>query len=193
MCWDMGIEHCNDHCLADTDYFLRVGADLCYDLLLQDYIQQVAALRRCSPAPMEIPIGPKHQPYFCGLQVNAPKEHLPPLPATQPTPIPTDHPMAAVTCDFQHLSNWLISFGIIKPSRYSNQTSYLCLYNSEVTRTASMLAHFDWAVYGFNRGHFCFRQGPQACWPILIGQFMASTAGILFPQSLIVVCLFALS
>jgi len=103
---------------------------------------------------MEIPIAPKHQPTFYGPQVIVPEEPLPPLPATQPTPIPTDHPMAAVTCDFQHLSNWLISFGIIKPSRYSNQTSYLCLYNSEITRTASMLAHFDWAVYGFNSGHF---------------------------------------
>jgi hypothetical protein len=28
MCWDMVVEHCNDHCLADANYFLRVGADL---------------------------------------------------------------------------------------------------------------------------------------------------------------------
>jgi hypothetical protein len=126
----------------------------CYDPLLQDYIQQVAALKRCSPAPTEIPFAPKHQPYICGPRVVVPKEPLPPLPVTQPTPIPTDHPTATVTCGFQHLSNWLISFGIIKPSGHSDQTSHHCLYNSEIIRTASMLAHFDWAVYGFNSGYF---------------------------------------
>jgi hypothetical protein len=29
MCWDMVIEHRNDHCLVDADYFSRVRADLC--------------------------------------------------------------------------------------------------------------------------------------------------------------------
>jgi hypothetical protein len=154
MCWDMVVEHCNNHCLADANYFLRVRADLCYDPLLQDYIQQVASLRPRSPAPMEIPIAPKHQPYFCGPRVIVPKEPLPPLPVTQLTSIPTDHPAAAITCGFQHLSNWPISFGIIKPCGYSDQTSHHCLYDSEITRTASMLAHFDWAVYGFNSGNF---------------------------------------
>ena len=53
MCWDMVIEHRNNHCLVDVDYFSHVGADLCYDPLLRNYIQQVAALRRRSPAPTE--------------------------------------------------------------------------------------------------------------------------------------------
>jgi hypothetical protein len=50
MCWDTVVEHQNDHCLTDTDYFLHVGADLCYDPLLQNYIQQVAALQ-LQPSP----------------------------------------------------------------------------------------------------------------------------------------------
>ncbi len=29
-----------------------------------------------------------------------------------------------------------------------------CLYNSKLTQTASMLAHFDWAIYRFNSNHF---------------------------------------
>jgi hypothetical protein len=37
------------------------------------------------------------------------------------------------SCRYQHLS--------------------VCLYNLDITRAASMLAHFDWAVYGFNSGH----------------------------------------
>jgi hypothetical protein len=81
-------------------------------------------------------------------------EPLPSPPVTQPTPIPTDHPMAAITYGFQHLSNWPISFGIIKLSGYSDQTSHCCMYNLEITRTASILAHFGYAVYGFNSGHF---------------------------------------
>ncbi len=127
MCWDMVVEHRNGHCLADTDYFLRAGADLCYNPLLRDYIQPVAASRCCSPAPTKTPIAPKHQPYFHGPRVIVPKEPLPPLPETQPTPIPTDHPTAANTCGFHHLLNWLISSGIIKPSGYSNQMSHHCL------------------------------------------------------------------
>ena len=51
MCWDMIIEHRNDVCLTDADYFSRLGADLCYDPLLEEYIQQVHAFRRRSPAP----------------------------------------------------------------------------------------------------------------------------------------------
>ncbi len=38
MCWDMVVEHQNGHCLVDADYLSRVGADLCYDPLLQNYI-----------------------------------------------------------------------------------------------------------------------------------------------------------
>ena len=40
MCWDMSIEHRNDHWLTDADYFSRLGADLCFDPLLRDYIQR---------------------------------------------------------------------------------------------------------------------------------------------------------
>ena len=38
MCWDMDIEHRNDHWLTDADYFSRLGADLCFDPLLKNYI-----------------------------------------------------------------------------------------------------------------------------------------------------------
>jgi hypothetical protein len=62
MCWDMIIEHRNDVCLTDADYFSHLGADLCYDPLLKEYIQQVHALQRQSPAPTMLPIPPEHQP-----------------------------------------------------------------------------------------------------------------------------------
>ena len=45
MCWDMDIIYCNDHFLGDADYFLRLGADLCYDPLLHNYIEQIRAFK----------------------------------------------------------------------------------------------------------------------------------------------------
>jgi hypothetical protein len=40
ICWDMDIEHRNDNWLTDADYFSRLGANLCFDPLLKDYIQR---------------------------------------------------------------------------------------------------------------------------------------------------------
>ena len=153
MWWDMVIEHRNDHCLVDADYFLRVEADLCYDPLLCNYIQQVAALRRRSPAPTEMPIADEHQPYFRGPRVNLPTRNLPPLPATQPSSQQEDIP-PQVACGVQHLATWPICFGLDPTCADHNSTQPRALYNSDITRTASMIAHFDWAVYGFNSGHF---------------------------------------
>jgi hypothetical protein len=153
MCWDMVIEHRNDHCLVDADYFSCVGADLCYDPLLRDYIQQVAALRRRSPAPTELPIADEHQPYFRGPRVNLPKCILPPLPATHAShQLETNTP--SVACGVQHLATWPVCFGLNPPCDDSRGMPPRALYNSDITRTASMIAHFDWAVYGFNSGHF---------------------------------------
>ena len=38
MCWDMDIEHRNDHWHTDANHFSHLGADLCFDPLLKDYI-----------------------------------------------------------------------------------------------------------------------------------------------------------
>jgi hypothetical protein len=147
----MVVEHQNDHCLTNADYFLHVGADLCYDPLLQNYIQQVAALQRRSPAPTKVPIAPEHQPYFCGPCVNVPRKPVPPLPATQPSP---NRGSVAVTCGLQHLLTWPVSFGQVSPGDCCDLGSSQCLYNSKLTRTANMLAHFNWPIYGFNSRHF---------------------------------------
>jgi len=116
MCWDMVIEHRNNHCLVDVDYFSHVGC-------------------------------------FCGPRVNLPKQKLPPLPTTQPSPQPEDNPQP-VTCGVQHLATWPICFGLDPTCADSNSQQPRALYNSDITRTASMIAHFDWAIHGFNSGHF---------------------------------------
>jgi hypothetical protein len=39
MCWDMVMEHRKDVCLTDANYFSCLGADLCFDPLLKEYVQ----------------------------------------------------------------------------------------------------------------------------------------------------------
>ncbi len=56
MCWDMDIEYRNNNWLTNADYFSRLGADLCYDPLLCEYIKQVHALQQKHPSPSELPI-----------------------------------------------------------------------------------------------------------------------------------------
>jgi hypothetical protein len=151
MCWDMIIEHRNDVCLTDADYFSRLGADLCYDPLLKEYIQQVHAFRRRSPAPTMMPIPPEHQPYFRGPRVNVPTAE-PPQPIAASVSYQSAH-SDVITCGSQHLANWLVIIGSLAiPTPPSHDSK--CLYNSDITRAAGMLARFTWAVYGFNSGHF---------------------------------------
>jgi hypothetical protein len=62
--------------------------------------------------------------------------------------------LALVETGSQHLANWPVAFGSVQhpclPRRWDKQ----CLYNSHLTLTAKAIAHFDWAVYGFNSGNF---------------------------------------
>jgi len=53
----------------------------------------------------------------------------------------------------QHLANWPISFGF-SASPLGPDLPVKLFYNSDLSTTASLLLHFDWAVYGFNSGHF---------------------------------------
>jgi hypothetical protein len=68
MCWDMIIEHCNDAYLTDADYFSRLGADLCFNPLLKEYVQQAHALRCCSSVPTDMPL---HQNFSCTSMAHA--------------------------------------------------------------------------------------------------------------------------
>jgi hypothetical protein len=54
----------------------------------------------------------------------------------------------------QHLSNWPVTFVTATPANAICDVTSPCLYNSDITCAASMLAHFDWAIYCFNSGHF---------------------------------------
>ncbi len=150
MCWDMIIKHCNDACLTNAYYFSWLGANLCFDPLLKEYVQQAHALCRCSPAPTNMPIALDFEPYFHGPHINSPKSQ-PPL---QGLAMHANVTTIPATAGLQHLQNWPVSFGCSPQSSDAGNVVPRCLYNSKLTRAASMLAHFDRAVYGFNSSHF---------------------------------------
>ncbi len=90
---------------------------------------------------------PEQQPYFRGQHIKMPCKAI----LQQP---PTSAPVAELTVGLQHLSHWPNGFGTLAPDAVRHNPTAHCLYNSKLTHTARMPAHFDWAVYGFNSGHF---------------------------------------
>jgi len=54
----------------------------------------------------------------------------------------------------QHLANKPVAFGSVQHPCLPIRWDKRCLYNSYHTLAAKAIAHFYWAVYGFNSGHF---------------------------------------
>ncbi len=124
------------------------------------------------------PYGPQNLPYFCGplsLEPDAsssPTKTLPykdsnnnANPASDPALFTFGETgsrhlanlaskpalLAFIKTGSQHLANWPVAFGY---SVQPHSSTRRCLYNSELTHAAKSIAHFDLAIYGFNRGHF---------------------------------------
>jgi hypothetical protein len=151
MCWDMDIEHRNHIFLLDADYWSRLGDDLCFDPLLKTYIEQVNSFHQRSPSLTALPPSPENMPYFRGPRL--PKEAATPADSQNlmHTSIAFD---GAPTIGFQHVSNQAVRLGAYSVPRTGHAHTTRPLYNSDVTVAASILSKFDWAVYGFNDGHF---------------------------------------
>jgi hypothetical protein len=124
MCWDMDIEHRNDHHLVDANYWPRLGADLCFDPLLKDYLQCANFLCKKYPSPTTLPMFPVNQPYYQPPQ-NPPRvDDSPSAAAIQLQDIFPADPIAnkivplwgggfpnADGTGMQYLSTWPVSFG----------------------------------------------------------------------------------
>ena len=91
MGWDMDIVHRNDHHLADADYWSRVGADLCFDLLLRRYLEISSALVRSNPPTKGLPLLPENMPYYRSPRFpymdSAPDDHMPAAQAAMVLPL----------------------------------------------------------------------------------------------------------
>jgi hypothetical protein len=156
----MEIEHRNNHFLTDTDYWSHLGANLCFDPLLKEYIKQVNAMRQHNPSPTALPPAPENMPYFWGPRLPA----MPPPPAPDtygnssqeiPACVATSSlPGGAPIVGLQHLLNYPVCFGTSTQSVDECTSPVRFLYNSDVTLAAIIFAKFDWAVYSFNSGHF---------------------------------------
>jgi hypothetical protein len=166
MCWDMDIEHRNNFHLVDTNYWSRLGADLCFDPLLKDYIQRADFLHKKHPSPTKLPMLPKNQPYYWPprnlVQLeDAPAAILQPLDffpahhnANKIIPFLGGGFPNVLDTGMQYLSNWPVSFDNFLLSSTATPSSVCSLYNSNLTAAAQSFSHFDWAVYGFNNGNF---------------------------------------
>jgi hypothetical protein len=132
MCWDMIMKHRNDACLTNADYFSWLGANLCFNSLLEEYVQQTHALCCCSPAPTAMPIAPEFQQYFCGPCINSPKSQ----PASQCLAMHANVVTIPANAGLQHLQNWPVSFGCFPQSLDASDVALRCLYNSKLMRAA---------------------------------------------------------
>ncbi len=146
MCWDMDIEHRNNFHLVDVNYWSRLRADLCFDPLLKDYIQQADFLCKKHPLLTKLLMLPKNQPYYwppCNpVQLKDP----PAAGILQPQDIfPAHHNTIKIipflgggrpnvlNTGMQYLSNWPFSFGNFPLGFTATPSSVCSLYNSDLT------------------------------------------------------------
>jgi len=92
-----------------------------------------------------MPMNPENMPYYRGPCLLRPSGADPSTPS-----VAVDTTIMHGT-GLQHLATWPVTFGMQAPSTSADSR---CLYNSDLTLAAGMLARYDWAVYGFNSGHF---------------------------------------
>jgi hypothetical protein len=60
MCWNVDIIHQNDHFITDADYWLQLGAKLCFDPLFRAYLDLTHTLCLKNPPPTSFPMKPEH-------------------------------------------------------------------------------------------------------------------------------------
>jgi hypothetical protein len=69
MCWDVTVVHRNNTYLANADYWLHLGEDVCFNQHFRDYLQFFQGLRATYPAPTELPLLPQNMSYYRGQRV----------------------------------------------------------------------------------------------------------------------------
>ena len=149
MCWDCDIIHRPGTTMVDADYWSRLGVDIDFDPLYQQYLSITGRLKEQHQPPTQLPMLPENMPYYKG-----PRVHLPTTPTAEALHLQTIFAAAdAQTClGHTHLSNIPIKFGTFASD--STPKPYHHLYNSELASYAFDTLQFSWAVYTFSNGHF---------------------------------------
>ena len=151
MGYDCDMNHRNREWNVAADYFSYLGVDLTYDPLLRDYLQRSYSMRRENPVEESLPIKPENMPGFRGPRI---KSKLQEKEAAQVDLAATTLISQIVIDDSNGhvcLEHVPVKFGQRKQQAVSGALS---LYNNDLPTAAYQCAHFTWAVYGFNDGHF---------------------------------------
>jgi hypothetical protein len=74
MCWDDNIVHRNNSYIMIANYWLRLGADLCFDPLFKTYLDLRRSLCLKSPAPSSFPMKPENMLYYHGPHIMPPTD-----------------------------------------------------------------------------------------------------------------------
>ena len=149
MGWDDDIVHRNDHYITDADYWLRLGADLCFNPLFKSYLDLTCKLCIENPPPTSFPMKPENMPYYRGPRVIASRNN-----DNCPDANHCQAIVSTVTVDnyhgLCHLSNIPVRFGNLGQVTPSTSRS---LNNDEFPFIALQVLQFSWAVYSFQGGH----------------------------------------
>ena len=151
MCWNMTIVHRPGTMMVHPDYLSRLGADLCFDPMLRDYLDKIHALKQANPPVKELPIKRCNMPGYRKKRKVSLDEDEDTVSVTLSTVI---HSQSSNGHE-NHLSNVPICFGCFEAGIDLTQVYKATpLNNSELVLAARHIFHFQWAVYSFNSGHF---------------------------------------
>jgi hypothetical protein len=163
MCWDCDIIHRPGTSMVDADYWSRLGVDIEFDPLYQQYLRQICLLKKDNSPPCELPMRPENMPYYRGPRVNIPPETASVTPPVHDRNASSDalHIQSLLTdillqdkSGHTHLSNMPIRFGQFDLPHVPGSSPSHQLYNSELAAYAFDTIQFSWAVYAFSNGHF---------------------------------------
>jgi hypothetical protein len=150
MGWDVDFVHRNDHYITNADFWLCLGADLCFDPLFKTYLDLTRTVRNDNPPPSSFSMKPENMPYYRGPRVITPSD--------SDTSSNANHCQTIVSmvlinnCHrLCHLSNIPVKFGDF--GRVTPSTSR-SLNNIEFPCHALQILQFSWAVHLFQGGHF---------------------------------------
>ena len=149
MTWDMTIVHKPGTLMSSPDYFSRLGADLCFDPFMREYLEKVAVFKQRSPPVSGLPILPENLPGYRRKRKSA---------AQLDTAAANLVPAIYVDNRGGHsssLTNVPVCFGTFEPT-IDLEAVYQAapLYNAELVAAARHISHYQWCVYSFNSGHF---------------------------------------
>ena len=152
MCWDVDIVHHPDSELVDADYWSRLGVDIEFDPLFQEYLEYRRQICHSNLAPTDLPMRLENMPYYRGPRF----QHTTPTETSNAKKLHIQSLLMDITTStgwgHTHLENVPVHIGNLARSVDPSQSQPLL--NSELALYACQVMHYDWAVYLLSNGHF---------------------------------------